>query len=99
MTHGVSGNKLFFVCTVCGPSTEQALEFARRKNAGYERILDRRLIEDWFDRHAECGGTRDHFKMGMTHNPDWDAAQLVSPDSNVKAAVRLALVKSDTVKT
>jgi hypothetical protein len=94
----VKGNRLFLVCTVCGPEMEFSLELARRKNAGYEKVMDRRNIEAWFEKHASCGDGKDHFKMGMERNPDWDRAIAVSPDSDVKAHVRLALVKSNTVK-
>jgi hypothetical protein len=92
------GNKLFLVCTICGPESQHSLELARRKNAAYEKVMDRRNIEAWFEKHAhpDCG--YDHFKLGMHANPDWDKAIPASPDSDVKAAVRLALIKSDVVK-
>jgi hypothetical protein len=94
----VKGNRLFLVCTVCGPEIEYSLELARRKNAGYEKVMQHRLVEDWFERHANCGDTRDHFKLGMERNPDWDKGVVVKPDSHVGAHVRLALIKSDRVK-
>ena len=93
------GNKLFLVCTICGPDTQHSFELARRKNAGYEKVSDRRLIEDWFEKHAHPDSGFDHFKMGMHANPDWDKGIPVRPDSDVSAHVRLALIKSDTVKT
>ncbi len=95
----VKGNKLFLVCTICGPEAQHSFELARRKNAGYDRVSDRRTIEDWLERHAHADSGYDHFKLGMHANPNWDMGIPATPDSDVKAHVRLALIKSNVVKT
>jgi hypothetical protein len=99
MSHSqIKGNRMFMVCTVCGPDVEHALELSRRKNEGYEKVMPHQVIAAWLRKHARCGDGYDHFKLGLERNPDWDKAVPVSPDSNVKAHVRLELIKSDRLK-
>jgi hypothetical protein len=90
----VTGNQLFIVCTVCGPEISNSLRVAERREAGFDHaLLDRRDAEKFFSHHASCGGTRDHFKLAMLRVADYDAVEFVDPTTNLKGAVRLALVK------
>jgi hypothetical protein len=90
----VGGNELFIICTVCGPDISNSLRVAERRAAGFEHsLLERRDAEKFFAHHASCGGTRDHYKLAMLKVADWDANEIVDPATNIKGAVRLALVK------
>jgi hypothetical protein len=90
----VGGNQLYVICTVCGPEVANSLFLADRKiDRHYGAIADLRGMNKFFDRHATCGDTYDHFKMAMGHPAGWDAVEFVDPATNLKGAVRLALVK------
>jgi hypothetical protein len=90
----VGGNQLYLICTICGNDAANALLLAERKiDSSYAALSERRALEKFFDRHAECGGTRDKFKLALGHPADWDAVEFADPANNLKAAVRLALVK------
>ena len=90
----VGGNQLYLICTICGNEAANALLLADRKiDSGYGAIADRRNLDRFFDRHAKCGGTRDKFKLALGKSADWDMGEVVDPATNIKGAVRLALVK------
>jgi hypothetical protein len=88
------GNTLYIVCTVCGPMALDALLLASRLEAGFENFPDKRKLERFFEIHAKCGGTRDHFRLGMARGADLDLNPVIDPATNVKGAVKLALVKA-----
>lgn len=87
------GNQLFVICTVCGADVANALRMGQRDDSGYESMPEARVAQKFFTRHADCGGTRDHFKLAMLHVADHDKLEYVDPATNIKGAVRLALVK------
>src|ERR1700689_416946 len=89
----VEGNELFIICTVCGPDIAQSLRIARRTDGPYGHFADRRDLDKFFEKHADCGGTRDHWKLAMGREANYDANEIVDPATNLKGAVRLALVK------
>jgi hypothetical protein len=91
-TPQILGNSLYFICTVCGPKAEDALLYASRTDGPFEHCAEKRVAEKFFKRHELCGGTRDHFRLGMLRMADLDAP--VDPATNIKGAVKLALVKS-----
>lgn len=90
----VRGNQLYVICTICGPEVANALLMGTRDEAGYENAPERRAAEKFFQRHASCGNTRDHFKLAMGHSADYDALEYVDPATNIHGAVKLALVKA-----
>lgn len=91
-TPQILGNTIYVVCTVCGPMASDALLYAQRTDGAYEHCAEKRVAEKWFKRHEKCGGTKDHFRLGMGRAADLDCT--VDPATNVKGAVKLALVKS-----
>jgi hypothetical protein len=90
----VRGNQLYIICTVCGPEIANALLLGMRDEGAYEGAPAPRAAEKFFSRHETCGGTRDHYKLAMGHPADWDALEFVDPASDIRGAVKLALVKS-----
>lgn len=91
----VGGNQIFIICTVCGAEITSALMLADRKiDSGFTAIQHQRSVQKFFDKHADCGGTRDHFRLALGKNPDWDVIEIVDPSTNIHGAVKLALVKS-----
>lgn len=88
------GNTMYIVCTICGPMAMDALLFASRTDAGFENFPSERKLQRFFETHAKCGGTRDHFRLGMARGPDLDLNAVVDPATNIKGAVKLALVKA-----
>ena len=89
----IRGNQLYVICTVCGPNVTDALLLASRDQGAFEKCPERRAAEKFFVRHEKCGGTRDHFKLALGHLADLDCT-VVDPTTNIKGAVKLALVKS-----
>jgi hypothetical protein len=90
-TPQILGNSMYFICTVCGANQSDALLYATRFDGPFEHCAERRAAEKFFKKHELCGGTRDHFKLAMLRANDLDAP--VDPATNVKGAVKLALVK------
>jgi hypothetical protein len=92
----IEGNRLYIVCTVCGADTEHSQMLGQRLGSGYHRAPDRRLLDAWFETHAKCGDTLDHFRLVLAKPANWDVWPVISPDSHVGAHVKtaLALVKS-----
>jgi hypothetical protein len=90
----VGGNQLYVICTVCGPDIAQSLRLAHREDGPYGHFADRRDLDKFFETHAKCGGTYDHYKMAMGHEANYDAVEFVDPATNIAGAVRLSLVKS-----
>jgi hypothetical protein len=85
------GNQLYVICTVCGPNVTDALLLASREDGPFENCPEKRAAEKFFKRHEKCGGTKDHFKLALGHFADLDC--IVDPTTNIKGAVKLALVK------
>ena len=90
-TPQILGNSLYILCTVCGANASDALLYASRTDGQYEHCAEKRVAEKFFKRHEKCGGTKDHFRLGMARAADLDLP--VDPTTNVKGAVKLALVK------
>lgn len=91
-TPQILGNSLYVICTVCGPEIANALLLAQRSEGSYENCPESRAAVKFFKRHELCGGTRDHFKLAMGRVANLDAP--VDPATNIKGAVKLALVKA-----
>jgi hypothetical protein len=90
----VGGNQMYIFCSVCGPEVANTLMLAERPiDSGFTAIQHQRSVQKFLDRHAACGGTRDKFKLALGHPAEWDAVEFVDPTTNLKGAVRLALVK------
>lgn len=92
MSHGVEGNRLYLICQ-SHPDAEHSLMLGMRRNGGYARAPSQREIQACFDEHEKCPGGLDHFKSALQKPANWDAPEIVTPDSNIHAAVKLALVK------
>lgn len=91
--YGHEENRIFIICSICGADTHHSLMLGKRRSGAYGRQPSQRELEEWFDQHAQCGGTRDHFKLALAKPADWDMAETITADSNVKAAVKRALVQ------
>ena len=98
MTHGVEGNRLYIICTVCGSDTQHSQMLGMRRGSGYFKAPGRREMEEWFEEHAKCGGTLDHFKLALSKPENWDAAEVIDPGTNTALAVKLALIESGRTK-
>jgi len=95
MTHGVEGNRIYLICSVCGPDTQHSMMLGLRRAGGYCRPPSGQQLQAWFDEHEKCGGVNDKFKLAMDKPANWDAPEMVSPTNHVGAHVKtaLALVK------
>lgn len=88
----IAGNRIYLVCTICGADTQHSLMLGMRRGNGYFKAPDRRMLDAWYEEHAKCGDTLDHFKLAMQKPANWDRPLPISPDTNVDLAVKLALV-------
>lgn len=85
----MSANRLYLVCTH-HTNPEEALLLGERASyeAGYTPSKYKNA-RDWFDAHAACGRTRDHFALAYGHPADWD----IDPpaEDTVAGQVKLAV--------
>lgn len=96
----MSANRLFLVCSH-HPKIEDSLLLAERTDSEtqyfgsfYAARHDLRRVDDWFEKHANCGRTRDHFQLAMHRPANWDVAP--PAEKTVAGGVRLALVNGGT---
>lgn len=91
VTAGPAGNRLYLVCPA-HPETDDALMLGKRLNAEFHRAPSSTEANDWFERHANCEGGPDKFRLAYARIPNWDQViNGVLPP--VTEAVKLALVK------
>jgi hypothetical protein len=87
----MSGNILFLVCGPCEKANKPdfgAKVAGRLPRGYYEHLIPTKQLDNWFARHAKCGGRTnpDHFKLGYSYTLNHDQKEL-------EAAVKLALVQ------
>lgn len=73
----MDGNALFLVCVPCSDSNQKdyGVRLGERSRVGYyESSVPNKQLDNWFMKHAKCGGRAnpDHFKLAMLLNPNHD---------------------------
>jgi hypothetical protein len=86
------GNRLYLVCTA-HQEESKALMLGKRLQSAYGRAPGAHEMNSWFDEHAQCPGAPDCFRIAYAKSQNHDVDITVDPATNVKAAVKLALVK------
>lgn len=87
-----TGNRIYLVCTA-HQQESKSLMLGKRLNGAYGRPPSAHEINAWFDEHANCPGAPDCFKLAYQQPQNYDVDPPADPATNVKAAVKLALVK------
>lgn len=85
----MSANRLYLVCSH-HTNPEDALLLGERESpvAAYDPAKFKNA-EAWFQRHADCGRSRDHFQLAYGRPQNWD----VSPpaEESVAGGVKVAM--------
>lgn len=89
MTEVEYENRVFLTCA--SHPNEDPLMLGKRRAAGYTRAPTAHELNAFFDRHENCPGAPDCFKLAYGHTPNWDQSPPASP---VEKHVRLELVKT-----
>lgn len=85
------GNRLYLVCAA--HPAESSIMLGKRLQSAYGRPPSASELDKWFDEHATCVGAPDCFKLAYAKPQNWDVDPPVDPATDIKAAVKLALVK------
>jgi hypothetical protein len=88
----MSENRLYLTCA--SHPEESAIMLGKRLQGAYGRAPGAHELNGWFDEHANCPGAPDCFKLAYRHPQNHDVDPVADPTTDVKAAVKLALVKS-----
>lgn len=88
-----TGNRLYLVCTA-HEQEGAALMLGKRLNGAYGRPPSAHEINAWFDEHANCLGAPDCFRLAYQKAQNYDVDPVADPKTDLKAAVKLALVKA-----
>jgi hypothetical protein len=62
-------NKLWLVCRY-HPHPSHAFCLGKRLGTGYYGAPRPQALDAWYDEHAQCGGTLDHFAISYSATPD-----------------------------
>lgn len=91
----MSNQRMWLVCSAHEKiRPESGICLGKRLESGYYRPPSTQEMQHFFDEHEGCGGPHfDHFKLAFDQTPDYQANPLADPATDVKAAVKLALVK------
>lgn len=65
----------------------------KRLQSAYGRAPANTELNKWFDEHEQCLGAPDCFKLAYERPLNFDVDALADPKTNLRAAVKLALVK------
>jgi hypothetical protein len=84
-------NRLYLTCA--SHPEASALMLGKRLQGAYGRAPGAHELNGWFDEHANCPGAPDCFKLAYKHPQNHDVDPIADPATDVKAAVKLALVK------
>lgn len=85
----MSANRLYLVCSHHA-SPEEALLLGERKDVseGYTPSKYKTAAQ-WFDAHAACGRTRDHFRLAYGRPENWDVD--LPAEDTVAGQVKVAM--------
>ena len=86
------GNRLYLVCTAHAEPAH-ALMLGKRLQTAYGRAPGAHEMNTWFDEHSQCPGAPDCFRIAYQNPQNHDVDPPADPATDVKAAVKLALVK------
>jgi hypothetical protein len=84
------GNRLYLICA--SHPEDSKLMLGKRLQSAYGRPPSTHEMNAWFDAHAKCPGAPDCFKLAYAESQNHDVLPVVDPATNLKAAVKLALV-------
>lgn len=85
------GNRLYLVCAA--HPEESMLMLGKRLKSAYGRAPGAHELNSWFDEHANCLNAPDCFKLAYQQTQNHDVDPIANPATDLKAAVKLALVK------
>lgn len=87
----MSENRIYLVCSA--HAEESKIMLGKRLQGAYGRAPGNTELNRWFDEHANCLGAPDCFKLAYSHPQNHDVDPIADPKTDLKAAVKLALVK------
>ena len=87
------GNRIYLVCNA-HPDVEHGIMLGMRRGSEFFKGPMGQHLNDWFDTHAKCLTEPDHYRIAYAQPLNHDIDPYVDPATNLKAAVKLALVKS-----
>lgn len=90
----MSANRLYLVCSH-HQNPEDALLLGERESpvTAYDPAKFKNA-EGWFQRHADCGRSKDHFQLAYGRPQNWDVAP--AAEETVAGGVRLAVASEET---
>lgn len=85
------GNRLYLTCA--SHPEASLIMLGKRLQSAYGRAPGANELNAWFDEHANCPGAPDCFKLAYQQTQNHDVDPVTDPATDIKAAVKLALVK------
>lgn len=85
------GNRLYLTCA--SHPEASLIMLGKRLQSAYGRAPGANELNTWFDEHANCPGAPDCFKLAYQQTQNHDVDPVTDPATDIKAAVKLALVK------
>ncbi len=87
----IDGNRLYLVCSA--HPEDSKIMLGKRLQGAYGRAPGNTELNKWFDEHAQCLNAPDCFRLAYENQMNYDVDVPADPATNLKAAVKLAIVK------
>lgn len=72
----MANNRMYLNCTGC--HIDPWYMGKRMQEGYYTGTAPKKTLDDWFDEHAHCGGTHDHFIIEYQHPENYDMGGLIA---------------------
>jgi len=79
----MANNRMYLNCTGC--HTDPWYLGKRMQEGYYTGSPSRKSLNEWFEEHAYCGGTQDHFLIEYQHPENYDTGVVALLEEKLKS--------------